>query len=692
MFVYWVKLLMNLVSIGEFTVDLAERRIFKAETELAAEPKVIEVLCYLIEHRERFVSLSELHDCVWAGRVVTDTAVRRTISKLRILLEDTDTDNARYIKSQMKRGYQLVCPLTQLNHSAAVIAPTASTSKTFNMRKSGYMAISGLLLVLLFCGYSVVSKQSYKLNEAEALLSVSGQKTSLAITKDGSIQAFIGRVSAERDWELFIYDTRAGQLRKVETPTKHLRYVNFIDNDTKLVYIGYEDAKAKLYTQSATNFTEPAVLHPTEDFSFLFGPVELPDNKLLLAAGNSLSDNIHYYKYDLVQHTFEQFTYSGKDIVQDAFAVVSPDQSLLALGRANLNEKNVKLHIYRLADKELVAEYPFQNDLKDFRLGWVDDANLLARTSAKHELIQINDGKRFDVLAEPGPMYEFRFSDKRELFALNYRVSSRGIYQAEWPFDGDFNKRFELDDSVTELAFSRDKTYLWLLETVNDTSKLYKYFYAENKRQLVMESTKPLSIQDQNSDGSMLLLKRDDRLELLDINTANTTVISIATQDVYTGNFSSSGQYVYFVEGIKAQKIIKKYDIANKTQSHIIAGYRYFAEFERGFVAADADGNVWLLNDELNRERLLYQGVLYDLNYQLSVQAGQLIIVYRSRVNDWVLSSVNIKTSELWQKRLPQQDFSKNFSIDPSGKKIIFITMKKEENQLVRFGYNFGYN
>ena len=58
MFVYWVKLLMNLVSIGEFTVDLAERRIFKAETELAAEPKVIEVLCYLIEHRERFVSLS----------------------------------------------------------------------------------------------------------------------------------------------------------------------------------------------------------------------------------------------------------------------------------------------------------------------------------------------------------------------------------------------------------------------------------------------------------------------------------------------------------------------------------------------------------------------------------------------------------------------------------------------------------
>ena len=100
---------MSIVSIGEFTVDINERRIFKLQDEQAVEPKVIEVLCYLIEHRERFVSLKELHENIWAGRVVTDTAVRRTISKLRTLLDDNETENPRYIKSQMKRGYQLVC-------------------------------------------------------------------------------------------------------------------------------------------------------------------------------------------------------------------------------------------------------------------------------------------------------------------------------------------------------------------------------------------------------------------------------------------------------------------------------------------------------------------------------------------------------------------------------------------------------
>jgi DNA-binding winged helix-turn-helix (wHTH) protein len=54
------------------------------------------------------VPLVEPHENVWAGRVVTDTAVRRTISKLRALLGDTDPETPLYIKSQMKRGDQFI--------------------------------------------------------------------------------------------------------------------------------------------------------------------------------------------------------------------------------------------------------------------------------------------------------------------------------------------------------------------------------------------------------------------------------------------------------------------------------------------------------------------------------------------------------------------------------------------------------
>ena len=72
---------MALLNFGGFRLDVDARRIYSTDGELAVEPKVIEVLCYLIQHRDRLVPLAELHAEVWAGRVVTDTAVRRTDRK-----------------------------------------------------------------------------------------------------------------------------------------------------------------------------------------------------------------------------------------------------------------------------------------------------------------------------------------------------------------------------------------------------------------------------------------------------------------------------------------------------------------------------------------------------------------------------------------------------------------------------------
>ena len=76
---------MGLLNFGTLQIDLEQRRVFTASSEIIVEPKMFEVLSYLIKNSERYVSLQELHTEVWAGRVVTDTAVRRVISKLRVL-------------------------------------------------------------------------------------------------------------------------------------------------------------------------------------------------------------------------------------------------------------------------------------------------------------------------------------------------------------------------------------------------------------------------------------------------------------------------------------------------------------------------------------------------------------------------------------------------------------------------------
>ncbi|TMO75191.1 transcriptional regulator [Pseudoalteromonas sp. S3785] len=98
----------NQLTIGEYTFDSLQQSLTKEDSLYTLEPKCMQVLSYLIEQQPRIVSLEELHNNVWENQIVTDTAVRRVISKLRVALNDNDTKNPKYIKSVMKRGYQLI--------------------------------------------------------------------------------------------------------------------------------------------------------------------------------------------------------------------------------------------------------------------------------------------------------------------------------------------------------------------------------------------------------------------------------------------------------------------------------------------------------------------------------------------------------------------------------------------------------
>lgn len=690
---------MSLVSIGEFTVDLDERRIFRQQTELAAEPKVIEVLCYLIQNNERFISLSELHENVWAGRVVTDTAVRRTISKLRTLLDDNETENPRYIKSQMKRGYQLVCSVGTESVAVPQLSPRPAVAAASPGKKAlpAKLILFCLVLAILMLAtiYYLYAQPQHSLNQlvqTETLLSIPGQKTSLSVSKDGRWQAFVSKIDNSSNWELYLYDAKAGQLQKIETPTEHCRFVSFIDNDSRLAYVGYDGSEAKLYTQSVVDLAEAPLFHSTAPFQLLGNSVELPDSKLLIAAAKSISDNFHYYKYDFLANNFEQFTYSSEDGIQDVFATASSDGKFLALGRANIYKKNMMLQIYRIADKELIAEYKLQDNLRDFRISWRDNNNLLTRIGDKHYLIDVNTGERTAIAAKPSALHEFSFSQTGELYALSYQRSEPNIYQARWPLADNFNKSYQLGSNVRELSFSQDPDTLWLIEKINTLYRLYRYSENKNLRQLVMESPEPIALQDQTKGGELLLLKRNNRLEIFNTVTAESTTVSVSTQDVRAGNFSQTGDFVFFTERVKDQWLVKRYSLADKTQRLLLQDYMYIQDIADGYVAADSSGNVWRLDTDYNRTDLLYQGVLFDLEYQFDVRNNQLIAAFRTIMGDWVLVDINLTSQQIWQRSIAFHDFSVPFSIDSSGKNLIFKTNIKEENQLVKYGYNFGYN
>ncbi|RXJ73479.1 hypothetical protein CS022_09550 [Veronia nyctiphanis] len=104
-----------MIELGDFVVCEKDRTLNdKSGDEVSIEDKSLAVLLYLIANKDKFVTLEELHENVWSGRVVSDSAVRQSIAKLRKVLGD-DSESPQYIKSVPRKGYRLVCSIKYIN-------------------------------------------------------------------------------------------------------------------------------------------------------------------------------------------------------------------------------------------------------------------------------------------------------------------------------------------------------------------------------------------------------------------------------------------------------------------------------------------------------------------------------------------------------------------------------------------------
>ena len=74
---------------------------------VAVEPKVFDLLAYVIENRERVVSRDDLIAHVWGGRIVSEAALARCINGARNAIGDSG-EAQRLIKTLQRKGLRFV--------------------------------------------------------------------------------------------------------------------------------------------------------------------------------------------------------------------------------------------------------------------------------------------------------------------------------------------------------------------------------------------------------------------------------------------------------------------------------------------------------------------------------------------------------------------------------------------------------
>jgi TolB-like protein/DNA-binding winged helix-turn-helix (wHTH) protein len=103
-------------------LDPARFELRRGEQTVPVEPQVLEILLYLVAHRDRAVTRTELFETLWRGRVVSESALNSRIKEARFAIGD-DGKAQSQIRTLHRTGYRFVGPVETVSAACVTAAP-----------------------------------------------------------------------------------------------------------------------------------------------------------------------------------------------------------------------------------------------------------------------------------------------------------------------------------------------------------------------------------------------------------------------------------------------------------------------------------------------------------------------------------------------------------------------------------------
>src|SRR6188508_427398 len=114
-----------MLEFGPFQLDEPGRVLRLADREIPLQPRVFDLLVYLVRSRTRVVPKDELLDALWPGITVTEGSLQRAVSMLRGALREGGMESA--VRSFPRIGYRFCVaaepPETETSEAQTHIIP-----------------------------------------------------------------------------------------------------------------------------------------------------------------------------------------------------------------------------------------------------------------------------------------------------------------------------------------------------------------------------------------------------------------------------------------------------------------------------------------------------------------------------------------------------------------------------------------
>jgi DNA-binding winged helix-turn-helix (wHTH) protein/tetratricopeptide (TPR) repeat protein len=204
------------------------------------EPKVFDLLVFLIRHRDRLITRDQLFEELWPDRVVSDNVLSNEIKLARAVLDD-DGKQQKYIRTVRGRGYQFVGDVLEIGFTAAAAGVEPDVGTTPPATDAALASIA----VVPFAALSADEADHYTARAISAEIAIAlSRLTELRVAPTRRLQPDQGSiephaVAAEYDVQYVL----TGSLRRKANSIRIIAELNDLPNNRVLWSEAYEQSE-----------------------------------------------------------------------------------------------------------------------------------------------------------------------------------------------------------------------------------------------------------------------------------------------------------------------------------------------------------------------------------------------------------------------------------------------------------------
>jgi len=720
----------------EYKIDLFKERIYKNNEEIKLEPQLFSCLALLILHSPNVVSRDQIQNEVWAGRHVSDEAIRAAFKKLRKILGD-DAKSPIYIKTVPRQGYKFIAPVERVLITDTSNKKALYSEVKFNLLNPYFIIVLICLCIGLFYNSNLNNTIDNDLSitpefEVSKITQLAGSETYGSLNYNTQKIAFTYRSESDAPQQILIKDLTNDRLQRISWDGAHYSGAYWSKLGNKLAFgrdqNGVSNSIITKFNQKGEVVNVDVLQHPSLKDKYIVG--WHGDNALYLAQEAYVSNNRSIYKFDLVTQelitvTSPQVTGSGDYLASESF-----DGKYLAIIR-EVAKREFSLLVIEIDSGTLIANRVVPMFVN--RIIWHQDNNLLTLSAfsgaatlfdiTKNSLTNLpkfpaytndifadcgkncylmrhHNGNYLDIKEEPNFLLSQLTSTNR-----NSNLKQEAVIQ---------NKPLIAASEVIALSGAQDLprynqsgSALYFATLTADYLMIHKQKIGGNLSILACwPSNAQISNLEISPNESYFAAIVNKRLVFETVNTVSACIAATQTQPNYITDSLQKvanplwhdDESIYLTVYENGKPNINKITVKDKKQHQVIKDYLAFRPFleVKGYnvVAIDLDRMAWLIFTKagkvLNKKKLgkiesanLHRWAINDSGLYFTSRKGRESFL--NRVPFEYLSELKEETqNDLFNVSIGNNKFRLGFDLHPHKSKLLLVESLSAQSDFVK--------